>query len=174
VRFGNVLGSRGSFLETLAWQLQQGLPVTVTHPDVTRYFMTIPEAVNLVIDASAMAHRGETYVLDMGTPVRIVELVERYAALAGFARPRIVFSGLRDGEKLHEVLTDGAEDCESTARPGVWRVRDRDHDFDLATGLALLYGAAEHDDDAWVRRALRDLLEMVGAAAPAESAELVV
>jgi FlaA1/EpsC-like NDP-sugar epimerase len=103
VRFGNVLGSRGSVLTTFAAQIAAGGPVTVTHPDVTRYFMTVQEAVQLVIQAAAIGGPGEVLVLDMGQPVRIAEVAQRVAALA--IRPvSIVYTGLRPGEKLHEEL----------------------------------------------------------------------
>lgn len=103
VRFGNVLGSRGSMLETFRAQVEAGGPITVTDPDVTRYFMTIPEAVQLVIQAGAVGRPGEALVLDMGTPVRIEDVARRMAAQA--PRPvRVIYTGLRPGEKLHEVL----------------------------------------------------------------------
>jgi FlaA1/EpsC-like NDP-sugar epimerase len=125
VRFGNVLGSRGSFLDTLAWQVDHDLPVTVTHPDVTRYFMTIPEAAGLVIEATCLARSGESYVLDMGEPVRIVDLVDRYAAVLGRPAPRLVFTGLRPGEKLHEELMDAAERSTRTVHPRISAVEAR-------------------------------------------------
>ena len=103
VRFGNVLGSRGSLLESLHAQIEAGGPVTVTHPEVTRYFMTIEEAVRLVVQAGAIGKNGEALVLDMGEPVRILDVAHQLIALQG--RPTdIVFTGLRRGEKLHEVL----------------------------------------------------------------------
>lgn len=103
VRFGNVLGSRGSVLTTFVDQITGGRPVTVTHPDVTRFFMTIPEAVELVIQAATIGRPGEVLVLDMGAPVRIVDMVEKLGNISG--RPlSIVYTGLRDGEKLHEEL----------------------------------------------------------------------
>jgi FlaA1/EpsC-like NDP-sugar epimerase len=109
VRFGNVLGSRGSFLSSLCAQVTNGRPITVTHRDVTRYFMTIPEAAGLVIEAAVLARLGETFVLDMGAPVRILDLVERYLAFTGEPSPGMVFTGLRPGEKVHETLVDSAE-----------------------------------------------------------------
>jgi FlaA1/EpsC-like NDP-sugar epimerase len=103
VRFGNVLGSRGSVLETFRAQIRAGGPITVTHPDVTRYFMTVEEAVQLVIQAGAIGRKGEVLVLDMGEPVRIAHVAHRLAANA--ERPiEMVFTGLRPGEKLHEIL----------------------------------------------------------------------
>jgi FlaA1/EpsC-like NDP-sugar epimerase len=121
VRFGNVLGSSGSFLEALAWQVEHRRGVTVTHPDVTRYFMSIPEAVSLVVEAAVMARSGETYVLDMGEPVRIVDLVHRYVDAMGAGDIPIEFSGLRSGEKLHEDLFDGSEERSRTRHPSISR-----------------------------------------------------
>lgn len=123
VRFGNVLGSRGSFLDTLSFQVASGGPVTVTHREVTRFFMTIPEAAGLVIEASSLAEAGETYVLDMGEPVRIVELVNRFVARQGAEAPELRYTGLRPGEKLHEQLFDSAEHVMTTQHAHIWTVR---------------------------------------------------
>ncbi len=110
VRFGNVIGSRGSVLTTFTEQIATDAPLTVTHPDVTRFFMTIPEAVRLVIQAAAIGRPGEALVLDMGAPVRIVDIALQLTALAGRS-PQILYTGLRDGEKLHEELFgDGEQD----------------------------------------------------------------
>jgi FlaA1/EpsC-like NDP-sugar epimerase len=116
VRFGNVLGSRGSVLMAFRSQIASGGPVTVTHPDVTRYFMTVQEAVQLVIQAGAIGGDGEVLVLDMGEPVRIAEVAERMVA----ASPRdidIIYTGLRPGEKVHEVLFGSGEDDERPFHP---------------------------------------------------------
>src|SRR5439155_13316364 len=103
VRFGNVLGSRGSVLETFRTQLDAGGPLTVTDPEVTRFFMTVEEAVQLVIQAGAIGRNGEALVLDMGEPVRIADLALRLAGMS--KRPiDVVYTGLRPGEKLHETL----------------------------------------------------------------------
>uniref|UniRef100_UPI0004957327 polysaccharide biosynthesis protein n=1 Tax=Blastococcus sp. URHD0036 TaxID=1380356 RepID=UPI0004957327 len=108
VRFGNVLGSRGSVLETFAAQIARGGPVTITDPEVTRYFMTIPEAVQLVIQAGAIGRGGEALVLDMGTPVRIGDVAAHLIGLED--RPiAIKVTGLRPGEKLHEDLFGAGE-----------------------------------------------------------------
>lgn len=118
VRFGNVLGSRGSFLPTLHYQLTHGIAVTVTDPNATRYFMTIPEAAGLVLEAGLMAGTGETFVLDMGEPVRILDVVTRYCDQLG-VDPEIVVTGLRPGEKLHEVLAGHDEVRVPTAHPRI-------------------------------------------------------
>ncbi|CAN7240699.1 nucleoside-diphosphate sugar epimerase/dehydratase [Pseudarthrobacter oxydans] len=111
VRFGNVIGSRGSMLPTFIAQIEAGGPITVTDPDVTRYFMTIPEACQLVIQAGAIGRAGEVLILDMGRPVRILDVAKRMIAMSG--RPtEIVFTGLREGEKLHEELIGLAEEDE--------------------------------------------------------------
>jgi FlaA1/EpsC-like NDP-sugar epimerase len=108
VRFGNVLGSRGSVLETFRAQLDAGGPVTVTDSDVTRYFMTVEEAVQLVIQAGAIGQTGEVLVLDMGEPVRVADVAHRLASMC--ERPvEVVYTGLRPGEKLHEVLLGQGE-----------------------------------------------------------------
>ncbi|KAB1102759.1 NAD-dependent epimerase/dehydratase family protein [Micromonospora aurantiaca] len=122
VRFGNVLGSSGSFLQTVHWQLTNGRAVTVTDRRATRYFMTISEAARLVIEVSAMARNGETYMLDMGEPVAIEQLVHRYAQILGVTAT-IEYTGLRPGEKLHEDLFDDAENRSSTTHPGIWQTK---------------------------------------------------
>ena len=118
VRFGNVLGSRGSMLHTFNTQIEQGGPITVTHPDVTRYFMTIPEACELVIQAGAIGLPGDVLVLDMGTPVKILDVARRMIATSG-KRIEISFTGLREGEKLREVLFSEHEDPAPTKHPMV-------------------------------------------------------
>jgi FlaA1/EpsC-like NDP-sugar epimerase len=126
VRFGNVLGSRGSVVPTFARQIRQGGPVTITHPDVTRFFMTISEAANLIIESSRYAQGGEIFMLDMGDPVRILDLAEKLIRLHGL-RPgediEIRQIGLRPGEKLHEALTSAEEVVMPTPHPRVHRVR---------------------------------------------------
>lgn len=121
VRFGNVLGSRGSVLETFAAQIARGGPVTVTHPDVTRYFMTIPEAVQLVIHAGAIGRGGEALVLDMGTPVRIADVASQLISMEGAAID-IQFTGLRPGEKLHEDLFGTGERDDRPLHPMISHV----------------------------------------------------
>lgn len=120
VRFGNVIGSRGSMLPTFTRLIEQGGPVTVTHPDVTRYFMTIPEACQLVLQAGGIGSAGEVMILDMGQPVRILDIAERMIALSD-KDIEIVFTGLREGEKLSEDLTGDTEDATPSAHPLISR-----------------------------------------------------
>lgn len=121
VRFGNVLGSRGSMLHTFTSQIRSGGPLTVTHPDITRYFMTIPEACELVIQAGAVGAAGEVLVLDMGQPVSILKVAQRLIAQSG-KRIEIVFTGLRAGEKLHEVLLSENERGDRRTHPLITHV----------------------------------------------------
>lgn len=109
VRFGNVLGSRGSVVHAFKAQIEQGGPITVTDPEVTRYFMTIPEACELVLQAGVIGQRGQVMVLDMGEPVRILDVAERLIEVSHRHHIRIEYTGLRPGEKLHEVLLSRAE-----------------------------------------------------------------
>ncbi|WP_418605317.1 polysaccharide biosynthesis protein [Georgenia sp. SUBG003] len=118
VRFGNVLGSRGSVLHTFREQIARGGPVTVTDPEVTRYFMTIPEACELVVQAAAIGHDGEVLVLDMGEPVKIVDVARRMIAQSG-KDVEIVFTGMRPGEKLHEDLFSQAEHRTRSRHPAI-------------------------------------------------------
>ncbi|WP_247629304.1 polysaccharide biosynthesis protein [Microbacterium croceum] len=122
VRFGNVIGSRGSMLPTFQTLIEAGGPITVTHPDVTRYFMTIPEACQLVIQAGGIGRAGEVLILDMGEPVSILEVAKRMIAMSGKSI-EIVFTGLRHGEKLHEVLVGSQENLERPFHPKVSHTR---------------------------------------------------
>lgn len=120
VRFGNVIGSRGSMLPTFTRLIEQGGPLTITHPDVTRYFMTIPEACQLVLQAGGIGHPGEVMILDMGEPVRILDVAQRMITMSG-KDIDIVYTGLRDGEKLHEDLTSDTEHTLASAHPLISR-----------------------------------------------------
>ena len=123
VRFGNVLGSSGSVIPIFRRQIERGGPVTVTHPEMTRFFMTIPEAASLVIQAGAMGGRGQVYVLDMGQPVKIIDLARQMIELSGRTEDeiKIEFVGSRNGEKMHEVLWNADEEVDSTKHPKIMR-----------------------------------------------------
>ncbi|MDF2559424.1 MAG: polysaccharide biosynthesis protein [Microbacterium sp.] len=122
VRFGNVIGSRGSMLPTFQRLIAEGRPITVTHPEATRYFMTIPEACQLVVQAGGIGRAGEVLILDMGEPVSILEVAKRMIAMSG-KKVEIVFTGLRRGEKLHEELVGARENLERPFHPKVSHTR---------------------------------------------------
>jgi len=172
VRFGNVLGSRGSFLTVVAGQVDRGDPVTVTDPEVTRFFMTVEEAAGLVLSAAPMAEYGETFVLDMGEPVRIVDLVRRYAEQLHVPDIRIRYTGLRPGEKLHEALFGESEERLSTVNRAIWATRPARLPDDFTGRLDKLYSAAADGEEEQVRAMLEDLMPDYRAA-PASPAELV-
>ena len=131
-RFGNVLGSNGSVIPLFREQIKKGGPVTVTHPDIIRYFMLIPEACRLVLEAGTMGNGGEIFVFDMGDPVKIVDLAERMIALSGAKDVKIEFSGLRDGEKLYEELLATKENTKPTVHPKIMVAEVREYPYEEA------------------------------------------
>ncbi len=169
VRFGNVLGSSGSVVPLFTKQIEQGKPITVTHPDVTRYFMTIPEAANLVIQAGAMASGGEVFVLDMGEPVKIVDLAHRMIHLSGFdikdaAHPEgdieVIFTGLRDGEKLYEELIIGEDNVEPTDHSLIMQAIE--HSFPLDELESVLFELNEKQkqfDVIWLKQQFKQFVD---------------
>ncbi len=168
VRFGNVLGSEGSVVPIFKKQIAQGGPVTVTHPEMKRYFMTIPEASQLVLQAASMGKGGEIFVLDMGEPVKIVDLATELITLSGF-RPgvdiEIVFTGLRPGEKLFEELSIKGEDMQETRHPkiGIWKNIPMDRDR-LRAKIEELVAIAKIGEHAAIVAKIKELVpEYIGS-----------
>jgi len=167
VRFGNVLGSSGSVIPRFYAQIRAGGPVTVTHPKITRYFMTIPEAAQLVIQAGSMGQGGDVFVLDMGQPVKIAELAEKLIHLSGLSVRSekcphgdiaIEYTGLRPGEKLYEELLIG-DNVSATEHPMIMRANEEHLDWDvLKDRLAKLLKAVDNDDYPQVRQLLREVV----------------
>ncbi|CAN5720870.1 nucleoside-diphosphate sugar epimerase/dehydratase [soil metagenome] len=162
VRFGNVLGSAGSVIPIFREQIARGGPITVTHPEMQRYFMTIPEASQLVLQAGAMGDGGEIYILDMGDPVRIVDLARDLITLSGL-RPdddiEIRFSGVRPGEKLIEELSTSTEYADKTKHPKVYIGRIKSHEWALVDeAIKKLCAVCDGADAETIRTALSDLV----------------
>jgi len=174
VRFGNVLGSRGSLLAILAEQARNCEDITVTDPDVTRFFMTIEEAVGLVLEAAHLGTGGETYVLDMGEPVRIVDLVANYARQLDLPELEIRFTGLRPGEKLHESLFCATEQPLPTAHPRIFSTLSAAVPADFGVGLQKLFEAASFNAPEQVKDALAALLGTYTWAEPASGSVSMV
>jgi FlaA1/EpsC-like NDP-sugar epimerase len=163
VRFGNVLGSRGSAVPIFKQQIAKGGPVTVTHPDMVRYFMTIPEATRLVLQASAQGRNGEIYILDMGEPVKVLDLVTDLIKLSGLEPDvdvPIVFTGKRPGEKLYEELMTEREEADRTEHEKIFVAKAQPMDEQLlASTVAELVEAALRSDGTKIRSLLAQRIE---------------
>lgn len=153
-RFGNVLGSNGSVIPIFKEQIRKGGPVTVTHKDIIRYFMLIPEACRLVLQAGTMGHGGEIYVFDMGKPVRIADLAQRMIDLSGARNIEIQYTGLRDGEKLYEEVLNDEEQTNPTSHPKIMVAQVREYPYELAlkNEISLLELSHNADDMAIVKK----------------------
>ena len=164
VRFGNVLGSSGSVIPLFRKQILKGGPITVTHPDIIRYFMTIPEAAQLVIQAGAMAKGGDVFILDMGDPVRIVDLAKNLIQLSGLSVKdennlkgdiEITYTGLRPGEKLYEELLIGGDNVRKTEHSRIMTAEEHYLPFDqLSSVLVQLEQACKYADYMSIREIL--------------------
>jgi len=169
VRFGNVLGSTGSVIPIFQSQLEQGKPLTITHPEMTRYFMTIVEASSLILEAAALGTPADVFVLDMGEPIRVVDLARDFVRLAGRDPDAVpmVFTGLRPGEKLHEQLFYDHESGRPTANPKVMLARGS-RPPEAIRGLALeLLGLADGSNEEALRNALFAIVDSPAQLVPA-------
>ena len=147
-RFGNVLGSNGSVIPTFRRQIENGGPVTVTHPEITRFFMTIPEACRLVLEAGIMGQGGEIFIFDMGKPVRIYDMAKRMIQLSGFEPGKdidIVFTGLREGEKLFEELLNDKENTIPTHHEKILKARVHEYEYTYIDSMISLFEDLVHD-----------------------------
>ena len=153
-RFGNVLGSNGSVIPLFREQIKHGGPVTVTHPEIIRYFMTIPEACQLVLEAGAMGRGGEIYIFDMGRPVKILDLARRMIRLSGSKNIKIEFTGLRHGEKLYEELLNKAEHTKPTYHEKIMIADVREYEYEEVSWKVdtLIHISYEYDDMRTVKK----------------------
>lgn len=161
-RFGNVLGSNGSVIPRFKQQIEEGGPITVTHPDITRYFMTIPEACQLVLEAGAMGNGGEIYIFDMGESVKIVDLARKMVKLSGFQEGKdieIVFTGLRPGEKLTEELLNQKEHTIGTHHPKIMVAKVRNFKYDEVNEI--IEGMSKNKDKLTNRLIVTSMKQMV-------------
>ena len=158
-RFGNVLGSNGSVIPLFKEQIRKGGPVTVTHKDIIRYFMLIPEACKLVLEAGTMGNGGEIFVFDMGKPVKIVDLAQRMIDLSGAKDVKIEFVGLRDGEKLYEEVLNEQETTKPTYHPKIKIASVREYDYNkVCVEIDKLFKSSLKDDDMTIVRHMKEIV----------------
>ena len=158
-RFGNVLGSNGSVIPIFKEQIRKGGPVTVTHPDIIRYFMLIPEACRLVLQAGTMGHGGEIYVFDMGKPVRIADLAQRMIDLSGAKNIKILYTGLRDGEKLFEELLASKENTIPTPHPNIMVAQVPEYPYEQALQNEIeLYRISKSFDEMAIVKKMKEIV----------------
>lgn len=158
-RFGNVLGSNGSVIPLFKKQIEQGGPLTVTHPDIIRYFMLIPEACRLVLEAGTMGKGGEIFVFDMGKPVRIADLAQRMIDLSGARGIKIKYTGLRNGEKLYEEVLGQGEDNKPTINPKIMIAKVREYPYELALkNEDELYELSFSNDDMAIVKKMKEIV----------------
>lgn len=175
-RFGNVLGSNGSVIPLFKDQIKHGGPVTVTHPEIIRYFMTIPEACQLVLEAGAMGKGGEIFIFDMGKPVKILDLAKRMIRLSGSKNIKIEFTGLRNGEKLYEELLNHAEYTKPTYHEKIMIANVREYEYDEISRMidSLIKVSYEYDDMRTVRKMKEIVPEFQSINSPFEAVDRVL
>jgi FlaA1/EpsC-like NDP-sugar epimerase len=175
-RFGNVLGSNGSVIPLFKDQIKHGGPVTVTHPEIIRYFMTIPEACQLVLEAGAMGKGGEIFIFDMGKPVKILDLAKRMIRLSGSKNIKIEFTGLRNGEKLYEELLNHAEYTKPTHHEKIMIANVREYEYDEISRMidSLIKVSYEYDDMRTVRKMKEIVPEFQSINSPFEAVDRVL
>ena len=158
-RFGNVLGSNGSVIPLFKEQIKNGGPVTVTHPDIIRYFMLIPEACKLVLEAGTMGNGGEIFVFDMGEPVKIIDLAKRMILLSHAQNIEIKITGLRDGEKLYEEVLNEKETTVPTFHPKIKIAKVREYDYEsIRLEISELIQSSRHDDDMHIVKRMKAIV----------------
>jgi FlaA1/EpsC-like NDP-sugar epimerase len=161
-RFGNVLGSSGSVIPRFRQQIEAGGPVTITHPDITRFFMTIPEACQLVLEAGAMGNGGEIFIFDMGKSVKIVDLAKKMIKLSGLVLDkdiRIVFTGLRPGEKLYEELLADEENTLPTHHKQIMIAKVKEYDLEnVSKEISALISLFDKQENTAIVKKMKDLV----------------
>jgi FlaA1/EpsC-like NDP-sugar epimerase len=161
-RFGNVLGSNGSVIPRFRQQIEAGGPITITHPDITRYFMTIPEACQLVLEAGALGKGGEIFIFDMGQSVKIIDLAKKMIQLSGLTLGKdiqIVYTGLRPGEKLYEELLNDSENTVPTHHSQIMIARVKQYDFEsISQNISGLIGLFDNQDNRAIVSKMKEIV----------------